>query len=114
MIKEDVALLNITRKFSFTSDFFDKCFEYADQLIQKGLAYCDDTPADQMKMDRENRVESKNRNNCKLVLHSLFTPTPHPLLHHLSHLSMFAFFSIWLTSVIDLLDLFLSRSYLSI
>ena len=114
MIKEDVALLEIKPDhFSFTSDFFDKCLEYADQLIQKGLAYCDDTPADQMKKDRENRVESKNRNNCKLVLHSL-PPPPTPLLHHLSHLSMFAFFSIWLTSVIDLLDLFLSRSYLSI
>eukprot|EP00731_Ephydatia_muelleri_P022193 Em0014g784a len=64
VIKEDVALLEIKPDhFSFTSDFFDKCLEYADQLIQKGLAYCDDTPADQMKKDRENRVESKNRNN---------------------------------------------------
>ena len=65
MILQDVALLEIKPdKFSFTSDFFEKCLECAEQLIQKGLAYVDDTPADQMKKDRENREESKNRSNC--------------------------------------------------
>ena len=85
MIKEDIALLEIKPDhFSFTSDFFDNFLEYADKLIQKGLAYCDDTPADQMKKDRENRVESKNRNNCKLCSTRLVLPHP-------SHPSMFVF-----------------------
>lgn len=40
--------------------------KYAEKLIQEGKAYVDDTPAEQMKAEREQRVESKHRNNCKM------------------------------------------------
>ena len=35
-----------------------------DKLIKEGKAYADDTPAETMKQERENRVMSKCRNNC--------------------------------------------------
>ena len=47
---------------TYTSDYFDVTFGYAKQLIQEGLAFMDDTPQEQMKIERENRVESKRRN----------------------------------------------------
>ena len=35
----------------------------AEDMIKRGHAYCDDTPGEQMKEERENRLEGKNRNN---------------------------------------------------
>ena len=67
VILEDVAMLDIKPDhFSFTSDWFDVCLDFAEKLIKKGKAYVDDTPADQMKKERENRITSKNWNLCKL------------------------------------------------
>uniref|UniRef100_A0A803W818 proline--tRNA ligase n=1 Tax=Ficedula albicollis TaxID=59894 RepID=A0A803W818_FICAL len=43
---------------------FETIMKYAEKLIQEGKAYVDDTPAEQMKAEREQRVESKHRNNC--------------------------------------------------
>ena len=51
--------------FSFTSDWFDTCLDFAEKLIKKGKAYVDDTPAEQMKKERENRIDSKNKNLCE-------------------------------------------------
>ncbi|XP_042330475.1 bifunctional glutamate/proline--tRNA ligase isoform X4 [Sceloporus undulatus] len=64
VILEDVAMLHIKPdQFTYTSDHFETIMKYAEKLIQEGKAYVDDTPAEQMKMEREQRVESKHRNN---------------------------------------------------
>nr|XP_060610232.1 bifunctional glutamate/proline--tRNA ligase isoform X7 [Anolis sagrei ordinatus] len=64
VILEDVAMLHIKPdQFTYTSDHFEKIMKYAEKLIQEGKAYVDDTPAEQMKMEREQRVESKHRSN---------------------------------------------------
>ncbi|KAM9016851.1 bifunctional glutamate/proline--tRNA ligase isoform 3-T3 [Ara ararauna] len=65
VILEDVAMLHIKPdQFTYTSDHFETIMTYAEKLIQEGKAYVDDTPAEQMKAEREQRVESKHRNNC--------------------------------------------------
>lgn len=67
VILEDVAMLHIKPdQFTYTSDHFETIMKYAEKLIQEGKAYVDDTPAEQMKAEREQRMESKHRNNCKI------------------------------------------------
>lgn len=51
--------------FTHTSQYFDLMLEYCEKLIKESKAFVDDTPAEQMKNEREQKVESKNRNNCK-------------------------------------------------
>ncbi|XP_061415264.1 bifunctional glutamate/proline--tRNA ligase isoform X2 [Lethenteron reissneri] len=64
VILEDVAMLKIKPDlFTYTSDHFDLIATYAEKLIKEGKAYVDDTPAELMKQEREQRVESKNRSN---------------------------------------------------
>ncbi|XP_021566699.1 bifunctional glutamate/proline--tRNA ligase isoform X4 [Carlito syrichta] len=64
VILEDVAMLHIKPdQFTYTSDHFETIMKYAEKLIQEGKAYVDDTPAEQMKVEREQRVESKHRKN---------------------------------------------------
>ncbi|XP_060102446.1 bifunctional glutamate/proline--tRNA ligase isoform X11 [Heteronotia binoei] len=64
VILEDVAMLHIKPdQFTYTSDHFETIMKYAEKLIQEGKAYVDDTPAEQMKLEREQRTESKHRNN---------------------------------------------------
>uniref|UniRef100_H3AUQ1 Bifunctional glutamate/proline--tRNA ligase n=1 Tax=Latimeria chalumnae TaxID=7897 RepID=H3AUQ1_LATCH len=64
VILEDVAMLQVKPdQFTYTSDHFEMIMQYAEKLIQEGKAYVDDTPAEQMKQEREQRIESKNRNN---------------------------------------------------
>lgn len=53
-------------KYSHTSDHFDILLGFCEQLIREGKAYVDDTEPELMKKEREERVESKNRNNSKL------------------------------------------------
>ena len=50
-------------RFSHSSDHFDTLMKYCTQLIEKGLAYCDDTDPEEMKRQRDQRQESVNRNN---------------------------------------------------
>ncbi|XP_030051877.1 bifunctional glutamate/proline--tRNA ligase isoform X2 [Microcaecilia unicolor] len=65
VILEDVAMLHIKpNQFTYTSDHFETIMKYAEKLIEEGKAYVDDTPAEQMKMEREQRTESKHRNNA--------------------------------------------------
>ncbi|KAM6217399.1 bifunctional glutamate/proline--tRNA ligase [Rhynchocyon petersi] len=64
VILEDVAMLHIKPdQFTYTSDHFEIIMKYAEKLIQEGKAYVDDTPAEQMKAEREQRIESKHRTN---------------------------------------------------
>ncbi|XP_073194962.1 bifunctional glutamate/proline--tRNA ligase isoform X5 [Lepidochelys kempii] len=64
VILDDVAMLHIKPdQFTYTSDHFETIMKYAEKLIQEGKAYVDDTAAEQMKMEREQRIESKHRNN---------------------------------------------------
>ena len=45
-----------------SSDHFDSLYNYAIQLIQLGLAYCDNTDQLQMREERTKGIPSKNRN----------------------------------------------------
>ena len=48
--------------FSHTSDNFQLIQDLCTKVIQKGLAYVEDTPADEVKRQRSEGIESKNRN----------------------------------------------------
>ncbi|KAH7960307.1 hypothetical protein HPB49_018598 [Dermacentor silvarum] len=64
VILDDVKKLEITPdRFTFTSDYFELLLQKCEELLRKGLAYVDDTDAETMKAEREQRVESKNRAN---------------------------------------------------
>ncbi|ESO04653.1 hypothetical protein HELRODRAFT_78758, partial [Helobdella robusta] len=64
VILDDVKMLGITPDiFTFTSDHFDRILDFCTLMIKNGDAYVDDTDPEVMKKEREERVESKNRNN---------------------------------------------------
>ncbi|XP_073320105.1 bifunctional glutamate/proline--tRNA ligase isoform X2 [Pagrus major] len=64
VILEDVAMLQIhPDQFTYTSDHFPIIMQFAEQLLSEGKAYIDDTPPEQMKAEREQRTESRCRNN---------------------------------------------------
>lgn len=46
---------------TYTSDHFETLLNKCRKMIELGKAYVDDTPADQMKIEREQRLESKCR-----------------------------------------------------
>lgn len=50
-------------KLTRTSDHFDAMLAFCAQLLSEDKAYVDDTEAEQMRKEREERVESRNRNN---------------------------------------------------
>ncbi|XP_062275779.1 bifunctional glutamate/proline--tRNA ligase [Scomber scombrus] len=64
VILEDVSMLQIhPDQFTYTSDHFPIIMKFAEQLLTEGKAYIDNTPPEQMKQEREQRTESKCRNN---------------------------------------------------
>uniref|UniRef100_A0A2A4J4S7 Bifunctional glutamate/proline--tRNA ligase n=1 Tax=Heliothis virescens TaxID=7102 RepID=A0A2A4J4S7_HELVI len=64
VILEDVDMLEIKPDlFTHTSQYFDLMLDYCVKLIKEGKAFVDDTPAEQMKNEREQKIDSKNRNN---------------------------------------------------
>lgn len=64
VILEDLKLLEIKPDvFTHTSDHFDLLLQYCERLLVEGKAYADDTPAEQMKAERDERAESRHRNN---------------------------------------------------
>lgn len=66
VILEDVAMLQIRPdQFTYTSDHFPIILKLGEQLLTEGKAYIDDTPPEQMKQEREQRVESKCRSNSR-------------------------------------------------
>lgn len=48
---------------SWTSDYFDLMLIKAEEMIRSFNAYVDDTDPEQMKIQREQKIESKNRQN---------------------------------------------------
>lgn len=70
VILGDLELLEIKPDlFTHTSQYFDVMLEYCERMLKEGTAYADDTAPEQMKIEREQRVESANRSNCKLNQH---------------------------------------------
>ena len=64
VILEDLKMLRVKYDhFSKTSDHFEVMLNYAEKMIKEGKAYVDDTDGETMKAEREQRTESKNRNN---------------------------------------------------
>ena len=49
--------------FSYTSDHFELMLQKCEDLLRSGRAYVDDTVPEVMKTERENRQDSKNRDN---------------------------------------------------
>ena len=63
-ILTDLKTLDIIPdKVSYSSDFFKEIQTYCRKLISDGNAYADDTPADLMKEQRDEGIESKHRQN---------------------------------------------------
>lgn len=50
-------------RFSRTSDHFDTLLGLCERMIKEGKAYADDTEPEEMKKEREAKIESKNRGN---------------------------------------------------
>ena len=68
VILEDLKMLKVEPdQFTHTSDHFDTIVMYAEKMIREGKAYADDTPADKMKEEREQRIKSVNRDNCEFA-----------------------------------------------
>lgn len=61
-IKRDLRTLGVKfDHFSHTSDYFDYYLKCCTRVIKEGNAYCDQTPALEMKEERGNRIENKYR-----------------------------------------------------
>merc|ERR1712142_269147 len=64
IILEDLKLLKVEYDdFSCTSDLFPKMIEMCTDMIKKGFAYGDDTPIEQMRDEKANKIAGKNRDN---------------------------------------------------
>lgn len=62
-IISDVAWMGYTPyKITYTSDYFDKLYELAKELIRRDKAYVCELSPEQIKLDRKNKVESPYRN----------------------------------------------------
>lgn len=67
-ILEDLPRLGVKwDDFTFTSNYFDQMIDMCTQMIKDGKAYADDTDAETMRAQREERKESACRNNCKFI-----------------------------------------------
>lgn len=68
VILEDLKMLQIKPdRFTHTSDHFDVILKMCERLLQEGKAYVDDTDAELMRKEREERKESQCRNSSKLL-----------------------------------------------
>jgi glutamyl/glutaminyl-tRNA synthetase len=62
-IMEDLKAMGVEYdRLTYTSDYFDQILDFGKRLIEKGLAYVDNTPLEQIRDDRGKRIESKNCN----------------------------------------------------
>nr|POE87449.1 putative glutamate--trna ligase, cytoplasmic [Quercus suber] len=61
-ILEDCALLGVKPdRVTYTSDYFQDLYERCVQMIKDGNAYADNTPQEQLRTEREQRIESSHR-----------------------------------------------------
>ena len=61
-IRDDLKRLEITPDCeSHTSDHFPLLMELCEQLLREGKAYVDGTPVEQMRLERDQGIESKYR-----------------------------------------------------
>ena len=68
VILEDLELLEIKPdRWSHSSDYFDVILDYCERLLKEGKAYVDETDAETMRKEREERKESKYRNSCQSI-----------------------------------------------
>ena len=66
VILDDIKLLGLKPdKYSYTSDHFETLLSLCERMIREGKAFADDTDPETMKKEREERMDSKNRNNCE-------------------------------------------------
>uniref|UniRef100_A0A914ZAU4 glutamate--tRNA ligase n=1 Tax=Panagrolaimus superbus TaxID=310955 RepID=A0A914ZAU4_9BILA len=64
VIKGDLELLGIKPDvWTHSSDHFDIMIELCEKLMKEGKAFVDDTDTETMRKEREERADSKNRNN---------------------------------------------------
>ncbi|TRY64194.1 hypothetical protein TCAL_10813 [Tigriopus californicus] len=64
VILHDLKLLQVKYDhFSRTSDHFETMLKYCEKLLKEGKAFVDDTDAETMKAEREQRQNSTNRDN---------------------------------------------------
>lgn len=72
-IVEDLKTLGVNNDvLTYTSDYILAIQKYALRMIEKGQAYMDDTPQEQMKEERADRIESKHRNQSPAEAKALF------------------------------------------
>lgn len=70
-ILEDLEMLQVKyNRFTHTSDYFGLMLEDCEKLLKEGKAFVDDTPAEEMKEQRDQKLPSKNRDNCKEIKQS--------------------------------------------
>ncbi len=63
-ILQDMKYFDINiSKITYSSQYFQQILSYCIQMINDGNAYLDDTPDEIVKSEREQSIESKNRNN---------------------------------------------------
>jgi glutamyl-tRNA synthetase len=63
-ILEDCKLLGVKYdQVTYTSDYFQQLYEMCVKMIKEGKAYADNTPQDEMRKEREARIESSHRND---------------------------------------------------
>ncbi|CAG9536379.1 unnamed protein product [Cercopithifilaria johnstoni] len=64
VILDDLKMLQVKPdRWTHTSDYFDLILEMCERLLQEGKAYVDDTDGELMRKEREERKESRCRNN---------------------------------------------------
>ncbi len=65
-IKEDIGWLGFKWENEFfASDYFDKLYEFAIQLINNGLAYVDDSSADEIALQKGTPTEAGKENEYR-------------------------------------------------
>ena len=63
-ILEDCKLLGVKYdQVTYTSDYFQQLYEMCVKMIKDGKAYADNTPQEQLRKEREARIQSSHRND---------------------------------------------------